>query len=168
MKRRQTVLLIDNFKPFRQWVRSKLKSQKGFRLVGEASDAVEGLETFQELIPDLTLLTIELPNLNGIVVQEQICRILPSAKILLLTVRRDEEVIEYAVKRGAKACLVKSDMERHLVAAMEAVLRGERFLSTDFDPDGEEPPRSLWARPLQPMTSDNSHKRNAESIICSS
>lgn len=128
------VLLVDDFKPFRQWARSKLESQKQFELVGEATGAVEAIQKTQELRPDLIVLDVVLPDINGIEAARQICRLVPSTKILFLSRHADEDIAQCALSVGAKGYVVKSDAERDFLPALEKVLRGGEFVSSGVRP----------------------------------
>lgn len=131
------VLLVDDFTPFRQWVRSKLERQQKFEIVGEAANALEGIQKAQELTPDVIVLDIALPDINGIEAGKQLCRIVPSAKILFLSRQDDEDIARCALSNGGKGYVVKSDVEHELLPALEEVLRGGKFVGSGVKPCGE-------------------------------
>ena len=123
------VLLVDDFEPSRSWVRSKLKVQEHLHIVGEAFDGLEAVQKAQELIPDLILLDIGLPNLNGIRAADRIQHVVPGAKILYLSQEHDIDIVRTALSNGAKGYLLKAAAESELLPAIEAVLGGEKFVS---------------------------------------
>jgi DNA-binding NarL/FixJ family response regulator len=98
--------------------------------VVEASDGLEAVQIALELTPDLVLLDIGLPYLNGIEVAHRLCKTVPDAKVIFLSQETDEEVVRAALSNGAKGYVVKIDAESELLPAMEAVLRGETFVSS--------------------------------------
>lgn len=126
------VLVVDDFSPFRQWVCSKLESQGEFHL-HEAADPREAICKSLELKPDLILLDIGLPHMSGIETQTEISRFVPSAKILFLSAFSDTDVVNSALSNGAKGYVLKSDAGRELLPAVEAVLRGGRFVSSRLE-----------------------------------
>ena len=139
MEKTVRVLLVDDFTPFRQWIRSKLETQQNFEIAGEAVDALEGIRKAQELTPDLIVLDVALPSMNGIEAAKQLCRAVPSAKILFLSRHADEDIAQCALSNGAKGYVVKSDAERELFPAMEEVLRGGEFVSRGVKPMAKTP-----------------------------
>ncbi len=100
-----------------------------FQLVGEASDGLEGVQNAQELQPDLILLDIGLPNLNGIEAAKRIHQIAPRTKILFLTQNNDADVARAALSNGTRGYVLKADAQRDLFPAIEAVLQDRRFVS---------------------------------------
>jgi len=124
------ILVVDDFTPFRQWVRTKLETQQNFEIAGEAADALEGIQKAQELTPDLIVLDVSLPDINGIEAAKQLCRVVPSAKILFLSRHADEDIAQCALSNGAQGYVVKSDAERELFSAIEEVLRGDKFVGS--------------------------------------
>jgi DNA-binding NarL/FixJ family response regulator len=124
------VLVVDDYEPWRQRIRiSTLRWMPHTRVV-EASDGLEAVQIAPELNPDLVLLDLGLPNLNGIEVAHRLCKTVPDAKVIFLSQETDEEVVRAALSNGAKGYVVKIDAESELLPAMEAVLRGETFVSS--------------------------------------
>jgi DNA-binding NarL/FixJ family response regulator len=99
------------------------------RVVGEAADGLEAVQKAQELKPDLILLDISLPNLNGIEVASRICQVIPGTKILFLTVNDDAEVVQAALSNGAQGYVLKINAGSELLPTVEEVIRGEKFVS---------------------------------------
>jgi DNA-binding NarL/FixJ family response regulator len=131
---RYTTLIVEDFEEFRRFVVSVLRSKPEFQVIFEASDGVEGVQRAQQLKPDLILLDIGLPGLNGIEVARRICKVSPDSKILFLTQEPSADVVQAALNLGAHGYLLKSDAS-WLLFAIDAVLRGERFVSRDLVPE---------------------------------
>jgi DNA-binding NarL/FixJ family response regulator len=101
--------------------------------VGEATDGLEAIQKAKELQPDLVLLDIGLPGLNGIDAARRIRDCVPTATILFLSEAQSWEIVREAVGAGASGYVVKADAGRDLLAAINAVLRGAKFLGSRFD-----------------------------------
>jgi DNA-binding NarL/FixJ family response regulator len=123
------ILVVDDFESWRSFVRATLQRRLGFEIVGEASDGEEAIQKAQELRPDLVLLDIGLPRLNGIEVARQIRKCLPKTKLLFLSENRSRDIIEEALRTGAKGYVVKSDAETDLLPAIEAAISGKRLIN---------------------------------------
>lgn len=126
------ILLVDDFAPWRHYVSTTLQRQPGFRIIDEASDGVEAVQKAQQLKPDLILMDVGLPLLNGIQAARRIREVSPSSKILFLTENRSLDVADEVLRIGATAYVVKSDAARQLLPAVEAVLQGRKFLSSSL------------------------------------
>lgn len=131
------ILVVDDFRAFRQFVRSKLESEFRFYLE-EAADAAGAIQKSQQLEPDLILLDIGLPDRSGIDAQKEISSLVPSAKILFLSACSDAEVINSAFRNGAKGYISKAQAARDLLPAVQAVLRGEIFVSSGLKHESRE------------------------------
>jgi CheY-like chemotaxis protein len=126
------VLVVDDFEPFRRLVSSILQNKLELRTILEASDGVEAVALAQALQPDLILLDIGLPKLNGIEVARRIRVVAPRSKILFLSQESSVNVVQSAFSVGASGYVVKMDAGSELPTAVKAVLRGERFLGSRF------------------------------------
>jgi len=99
------------------------------RVIGEASDGLEALQMAVELRPDLILLDIGLPSLNGIEVARQMRSLVPESKIIFLSQESSADVVQEALNLGALGYVTKTKAQAHLFAAVEAVLSGMTFVS---------------------------------------
>jgi DNA-binding NarL/FixJ family response regulator len=99
------------------------------RVIGEASDGLEALQKAVELRPDLILLDLGLPSLNGIEVARHMRRLVPESKIIFLTRETSAETVQEALSVGAWGYVTKSKAQADLFAAVEAVLSGKTFIS---------------------------------------
>jgi DNA-binding NarL/FixJ family response regulator len=122
-------LLVEDFRSFRAVVRSMLAENSLLRPICEASDGVEAIAKAIELRPDLILMDIGLPKLNGLEAARRIRELVPSAKIVFLTQENDPDVIQEAVGIGARGFIVKRQAGTELLAGLEFVLQGETFVS---------------------------------------
>lgn len=107
-----------------------LQTRPELCVVAEAADGLEAVQKAQELKPDLILLDICLPGLNGIEVAHQVSRLVPSATIVFVSQNNDPDLVAAARTNGAKGYVLKVDVNRELLPAIEAVLRGDHFAST--------------------------------------
>jgi DNA-binding NarL/FixJ family response regulator len=123
------VLLVEDFCAFRRAIRTMLEELPRFQVVGEAADGDAAIQLAAALLPDLILLDINLPKLNGLQVVPHILRLSPSSKIVFLTQEPSTEVAEEALHLGARGYVVKSDAGGELLRALEAVMRDERYVS---------------------------------------
>ena len=123
------VLIVEDFVPFRQFVCSTLGSKPELQVVGEASDGLEAVQKAEEMKPDLILLDIGLPSLNGIAAARQIRKLSPESKIIFLSQESSADIIQEALNLGAWAYVVKTRAETDLLAAVDSVLRGKVFVS---------------------------------------
>jgi DNA-binding NarL/FixJ family response regulator len=124
------VLVVDDFEPMRQSVRSMLEEWRDLQIVGEASDGLEAVQKAVGLKPDLVLMDIGLPSLNGIEAVRQIRKLVPEAKIIFLSQETSAEVVQEALNLGASAYVVKVNAGIDLLPAIEAVFSGRQFVST--------------------------------------
>jgi len=126
------VLIVDDFAPWRGFVIEHLEQQPHVRVLGYASDGLEGVQKAEELQPDLILLDISLPKLNGIEMARKVRKLVPKAKILFLSSNTDPDVIRAAFCAGGAGYVLKLDAGGALLAGMEAVLLGRQFVSSSL------------------------------------
>jgi len=123
------ILLVDDFAPFRTYVRRLLEGHPEWEVIGEAGDGLDALQMAAEMQPDLILLDISLPRLNGIDVAQQIGAIVQRSKILFLSSHCSQELARAAMATGAMAYVVKWDADRDLLRAIITVMEGKWFVS---------------------------------------
>jgi DNA-binding NarL/FixJ family response regulator len=129
------ILIADDHPLVRQGLRSVLEAQPGWTVCGEAEDGRSAVKLGLELKPDVFLIDVTMPELNGLDATRQICRDRPDAAILILTMHESDQLYVDVQRAGARGCVLKSDSSRQLLAAVEAVATGKRYF-TRLLPDG--------------------------------
>ena len=123
------VLVVEDFEPFLQVVRSTLAARPDVQVIGEVADGLEGVQKAELLEPDLILLDIGLPTLNGIEAARRIRKLAPASKIIFVSQESSGEVVQEALKLGAWGYVVKTRAASDLLAAVDAFLEGRQFVS---------------------------------------
>ena len=124
------VLVVDDFEPWRRSICSLLQTRPELRVIAEVADGLEAVQKAQELKPDLILLDIHIPNLDGIEVANRIRQVAPGSKIIFLTQNTNKEMVQAALTTGAQGYVLKTDAKRELFTAMAGVLGGDDFVSS--------------------------------------
>ena len=124
------VLVVDDFEPFRRLVCSTLGKRQDLQVICEVSDGLEVAQKAQELKPDLILLDIGLPTLNGIEAARRIRKLSPESKILFVSQEPSADVVQKALSLGAAGYVLKAQAGSELLAAVETVLQGKQFVSS--------------------------------------
>lgn len=126
------VLVVDDYEPWRRFERLTFLARKDLQIIGECSDGDEAVQKAEELKPDLILLDISLPTLNGIRAARRIREVSPRSNILFVSENRSPDIVEEALNTGAGGYVVKSDAASELLPAIKAVLEGKRFISASL------------------------------------
>jgi DNA-binding NarL/FixJ family response regulator len=124
------ILIADDHEVARRGVRSLLEAHPGWEVCGEAKDGREAVECANKMKPDVVLLDIGMPNLNGLDAARQILAASPETRILILTMHDSEQVVREVLAVGARGFLLKSDAGRDVVAAVEALQHNRTFFTT--------------------------------------
>jgi two-component system response regulator NreC len=125
------ILLADDYQVVREGLRVLLE-QGGFNVVGEAADGVEAVQQAAKLDPDIVILDLSMPTLNGIEAAREILRLLPHARAIILTVHRDEQYVHQAFEAGVRGYVLKTRASTDLVSAIHDVREGKIYLSPDI------------------------------------
>lgn len=123
------VLVVEDYEPFRRFVCSTLRKAPGVQVIGEVADGLEAVRKAEEQQPDLILLDIWLPGLNGIEAARRIRKLSPDSKIIFVSQEISVDVVREGFNLGALGYVVKAHAASELVAAVEAVSQGRRFVS---------------------------------------
>jgi DNA-binding NarL/FixJ family response regulator len=124
------ILIADDFEDWRRKARSLLQARPEWQVIAEASDGSEAVQKAEDLKPDLIVLDIGLPRLNGIEAARQIRQLSPSSKIVFLSLNKNLEVVRAALSTGALGYVHKADARSVLLPCVDAVLRGKQFVSS--------------------------------------
>jgi two-component system response regulator NreC len=123
------ILLADDHTVMRNGLRLLLERQANLTVVGEASDGRETVRVAEAVSPDVVVMDIAMPNLNGIEAARQITNTRPETAIVILSMHSDESYVIRALKAGARAYLLKDSAEGDLIAAIHAITEGKSFFS---------------------------------------
>ena len=129
MKQKLNVLLADDHKLLRAGLKLLLQRNPDLTVVGEAADGEQTLQLFQQLEPDLLLLDLSMPKMDGLDCLREIKSRWPDAKVIVLTMHEDENYIKQAMQAGAAAYVHKSAADTDLFKAIDAVQAGQLYLS---------------------------------------
>ena len=124
--------MADDFEGWRRQACSLLQARPQWQVVAEASDGPEAIQKAEELKPDLILLDIGLPKLNGIEAARQIRQLSPSSKIIFLSLHNSSDLVQAALGTGAMGYVRKTDSFRELLPAVDTVLQGKPFVSSSL------------------------------------
>jgi DNA-binding NarL/FixJ family response regulator len=125
----RTIILADDHKLVRQGVRSLLEAQPGLKVIGEASDGLEALKLIETLSPDIAILDVMMPNMNGIETAKLVSQRALKTKIIFLTMHANATYAVRALQSGALAYLLKDADFDEILQAIETVMEGRRYLS---------------------------------------
>ena len=124
--------MVDDYEPWRRYISAALQKQPELQVIGEVSDGLEAVQQAEELQPDLILLDIGLPTLNGIEAARRIRKVSPASRILFVSENCSADIAEEALSTGASGYVVKSDAGGELLPAVKAVIEGRRFISASL------------------------------------
>ena len=124
------IMVADDHEVVRRGLCSLLRAQPDWEVCGEAGDGREAVEKALQLQPEVVILDIGMPNLNGLEATRQILRANPQTKVLILTLHDSDQVVRDVLDAGARGFLLKSDAARDLVAAVEALRRNKTYFTS--------------------------------------
>lgn len=125
------VLIVDDFVAWHSLIRTQLKNDQKWQIVGTAQDGLDAIQKVTDLRPDLVLMDIRLPKLNGIEAAREIRKLAPQAKMIFLSSNTDPGVVEAALDTGCLGFIPKWRIAECLLAGMESVLIGQQFILFD-------------------------------------
>ncbi len=122
------VLIADDHAIVRTGLRTLLQEEPSMELVGEATGGYEAIELVEEKMPDVLLLDISMPDLDGISVVKQIKPLIPNLHILILTIHEDPALLREALRAGASGYILKRAAESELISAINIIMRGDMYI----------------------------------------
>lgn len=131
------VLVVEDYEPWRRFISTTLQKQSELQVICEASDGLEAVKKAEELQPDLILLDVGLPSLNGLEAARQIRKLSPQSKILFVSQESSAEVVQEALALGALGYVLKTRAGSELLAAVEAVRQGRQFICSGLSRDSK-------------------------------
>ena len=124
------LLVVDDHAVVRRGVRALLETRPGWEVCGEAADGQEAIRKSAELKPDIVVLDISLPGLNGLEATSRILKESPESEVLILTMHHSEELAQQVIKAGARGYVLKSDADQSLVAAVDKLSQHQTFFTS--------------------------------------
>ena len=124
------IFIADDHEVVRKGLASLLQAQPDWQVCGEAGDGRDAVDKVQQLKPDVVILDIGMPSLNGLEATRQILKTNPQARVLILTLHDSDQVVREVLNAGARGFLLKSDAARDLVAAVEALRRDKTYFTS--------------------------------------
>ncbi|MBU6435968.1 MAG: response regulator transcription factor [Betaproteobacteria bacterium] len=148
------ILIAEDYQLLRQGLRAMIEDVSDFSVIGEAVDGKEAVQKAVQLQPDLVVMDLSMPGLNGIEATIQIKRRMPQVRILALTVYHTDEYVREALKAGADGYVLKDTSYDELLQAVRSVIAGKRYISPDVsvnlldnllaNPAGHKPAATVW------------------------
>ncbi len=123
------IIIADGHQLVRKGLRSILSIQHDFRICSEASDGLQAVEQVTQLMPDVLILDLMLPGLNGLDVTREIRHIAPHVHVIILSIYSNEAYVLEALKNGAAGYVLKDSSTEELIDAVHTVMEGQRYLS---------------------------------------
>jgi len=133
------ILVVDDHAVVRRGVRSLLESHEGWEVCGEATTGRDAVEQSRQLRPDVVVMDLSLPELNGLDATRQILKDAPDTEVLVLTMHHSEELARDVLQAGARGYVLKSDADENLITAVDSLRQHKPFLTstvTEFVLDG--------------------------------
>jgi two-component system, NarL family, response regulator NreC len=124
-----SIVLADDHILVRQGIKKIILEDSDMKVVGEVGDGLDLMKILQEITPNLVILDISMPRLSGLAAAEQIRKLYPNVKVLMLTMHRNKEYLRRALDVGVNGYLLKEDADLALFAAIEAVRHDRTFIS---------------------------------------
>jgi NarL family two-component system response regulator LiaR len=145
------VLIVDDHAVVRQGLRTLLELQEGIEVVGEAANGLESVEQTRQLLPDVVLMDLMMPEMDGIEATRRIRSLSPSTKVIILTSFAEDDKVFPSIKAGALGYLLKNVSPADLIKAVQAAHRGEAQLDPEI---AKKLMAEFSARPSKPASDD--------------
>jgi len=124
------IMIADDHAIVRRGLRALVESQQGWEICAEASNGRDAVGSVEQFKPDIAIVDIGMPELNGLEATRQILKSSPQTEVLILTMHQSEEVVAEVLKAGARGYVLKSDADQNLIAAVEAMIQHKPFLTS--------------------------------------
>lgn len=124
------ILVADDHMVVRKGLRSILESHSGWEVCGEAADGREAVEMAIQQQPDIVIMDINMPELNGLEATRQVCKALPASQVLILSAHDSEQLVREMLVSGARGYVLKADAGEDLMSAVEALIAGRLFFTS--------------------------------------
>lgn len=124
-----SIIVVDDHVVIRKGLRTLLEERRGWKVIGEAGNGREAVEKAARLQPDIVVMDLSMPEMNGLEATPLILKAVPRARVLILTMHNTEELVEKTLQAGARGYVLKSDAECDLITALEAVLDNRTFFT---------------------------------------
>lgn len=171
------IVLLDDHAVVRRGVRALLEFQPGWEIVGEATSGKEGIEIVRRLQPDIIIMDLSLPQLNGLNATREILKASPGSEVLVLTMHHSDELARNVLAAGARGYVLKSDVDEILIAAVDSLRQHKPFLTStvtglmldDYIRRGDEASNEKVVTPrerqiVQLLAEGNSNKQMASAL----
>jgi DNA-binding NarL/FixJ family response regulator len=159
-------LIVDDYEPWRRFLRLTFLADEQLLIIGEAIDGLEAVQKGRELQPDVIILDIGLPAMNGIEAARILREVSPKSKIVFVSENRSPEILQEALRIGASGFVLKFDAGRELLPAVRAVLEGRQYVSSSLiGLDGGMPNRARPATSSVRMSVENSELPHHHEVI---
>jgi DNA-binding NarL/FixJ family response regulator len=123
------ILIADDHEIVRRGLRNLLETQANWEVAGEAITGRQAVEEAKRLSPDLVIMDISMPEMNGLEATRQICKIAPDTQVLILSIHENEQLVHEVLEAGARGYVLKSDAGRDLIAAVESLCQHKPFFT---------------------------------------
>ncbi len=125
------ILVIDDHQLYREGIKKILEFEKSFEVVGEGSDGDQVIELVRNHKPDVVIMDINMPNMNGVEATRQLVRTFPDTKVIILSIHDDENYVTHALKTGASGYLLKEMDVDALIEAVKVVIDGGSYITSE-------------------------------------
>jgi two-component system, NarL family, response regulator NreC len=151
------IVLVDDHQVVRQGLRALLDAEADFRVIGEAGEGLEAIQLVERLHPDVLIVDLMIPNLNGLEVTRQVAQSTPRTKVILLSMHSNEAYVVESLQNGAMGFVLKDSNAHELLQAVREVVAGRRYLSPPLTEEAVEDYQQEKARsgnldPLEMLT----------------